>query len=217
MPGHKTDIGTASESRICDAMACRGAASSRGREQQQALPRVDLLSDQPGWESADEVNWLQKNLEGANLKLASDAIDILGESDGEMLDALVGLDRHGVDGATRKRYMHTRIPQFEQTLAGRSWEPSALSCGQAIDRTSTSWTPTTSSTTPPCHPSWHALISTTATAIRLSMARARVKNLASEGYSDPPGSLAPTLFFPTQEKDCRGYSNEGSRQEANCN
>src|SRR5207302_3358641 len=41
-------------------------------------------------ERAQEVNRLQKVLEGANIKLASVATDILGKSGREMVDALVG-------------------------------------------------------------------------------------------------------------------------------
>src|SRR5262249_50864059 len=67
------------------------------------LPRASFIADRPPrelreWtryrtpliqERANEVNRLQKVLEGANIKLASVATDILGRSGRDMLEALV--------------------------------------------------------------------------------------------------------------------------------
>lgn len=71
-------------------------------------------------ERTAEANRLQKTLEGANIKLAAVATDILGVSGRAMLAALV-------DGATdtaamadlAKGRLREKIPQLEQALAGR--------------------------------------------------------------------------------------------------
>ena len=71
-------------------------------------------------ERASEVNRLQKVLEGANIKLASVATDILGKSSRDMLEALV---RGATDGAALAQLargrLREKIPQLEQALAGQ--------------------------------------------------------------------------------------------------
>jgi transposase len=66
------------------------------------------------------VNRLQKTLEGANIKLASVASDVLGKSGREMLDALVAGE---TDAAALARLAKGRLQQkrqaLEQALAGR--------------------------------------------------------------------------------------------------
>ena len=71
-------------------------------------------------ERANEVNRLQKVLEGANIKLASVATDILGKSGRDMLEALVGgsTDVAALAQLARGR-MREKIPQLEQALAGQ--------------------------------------------------------------------------------------------------
>jgi transposase len=70
-------------------------------------------------ERTAEANRLQKTLEGANIKLASVATDILGKSGREMLAALVGGE---TDGAALAQLAHGRLreklPQLEQALVG---------------------------------------------------------------------------------------------------
>ncbi len=69
---------------------------------------------------AAEVNRLQKTLEGANIKLAAVASDVLGVSARAMLDALVAgtTDPVVVADLARKR-LREKIPQLVQALQGR--------------------------------------------------------------------------------------------------
>ena len=71
-------------------------------------------------ERASEANRLQKVLEGANLKLASVATDIMGKSGRDMLEALVG----GTTDATvlaqlARGRLREKLPQLAQALAGQ--------------------------------------------------------------------------------------------------
>ena len=69
---------------------------------------------------ADEVNRLQKTLEGANIKLASVATDILGKSGRAILEALVaGSTDTAAMAELAKGRLRNKIPQLEQALAGR--------------------------------------------------------------------------------------------------
>ena len=66
------------------------------------------------------VNRLQKTLEGANIKLASVASDILGKSGREMLDALVAGETDAAALAQRaKGRMQQKRQALEQALTGR--------------------------------------------------------------------------------------------------
>lgn len=71
-------------------------------------------------ERSAEVNRLQKTLEGANIKLASVASDVMGVSGRAMLDALVA---GTTDAATlaqlAKRQLRKKIPELERALVGR--------------------------------------------------------------------------------------------------
>lgn len=70
-------------------------------------------------ERATETNRLQKTLEGANIKLASVASNILGRSARQMLDGLlVGTDPASLAQLARGR-LREKIPQLERALAGR--------------------------------------------------------------------------------------------------
>jgi transposase len=66
------------------------------------------------------MNRLQKVLEGANIKLASVATDILGKSGRDMLEALVAgtVDAAALAQLARGR-LREKIPQLEQALAGQ--------------------------------------------------------------------------------------------------
>jgi transposase len=66
------------------------------------------------------ANRLQKTLEGANIKLASVATDILGKSGREILAALVAGETDGADLAQLAQgRLREKIPQLERALVGR--------------------------------------------------------------------------------------------------
>lgn len=70
-------------------------------------------------ERAREVNRVQKLLEGANIKLASVATDILGVSGRAMLKALVeGNDDEKEMAEMAKGRMRSKIPELEKALTG---------------------------------------------------------------------------------------------------
>jgi transposase len=70
-------------------------------------------------ERAREVNRVQKLLEGANIKLASVATDILGVSGRLMLDALItGEADEKTMAEMAKGRMRSKIPELEQALTG---------------------------------------------------------------------------------------------------
>jgi transposase len=71
-------------------------------------------------ERATEVNRLQKVLEGANIKLASVATDILGKSGRAILEALVhGADDSAALAQLARGRLRDKLPQLEQALAGQ--------------------------------------------------------------------------------------------------
>lgn len=70
-------------------------------------------------ERAREVNRVQKLLEGANIKLASVATDVLGVSGRLMLQALIDGDADGKEMAEMaKGRMRSKIPELEKALTG---------------------------------------------------------------------------------------------------
>jgi transposase len=70
-------------------------------------------------ERAAEVNRLQKTLEGANIKLAAVATDVLGKSGRQILEALVAGATQPDDLAQlAKGRMRDKIPQLERALTG---------------------------------------------------------------------------------------------------
>ena len=71
-------------------------------------------------ERTAEANRLQKTLEGANIKLASVATDILGKSGREILAALVAGETDGAELAQLAQgRLREKIPQLERALVGR--------------------------------------------------------------------------------------------------
>jgi transposase len=71
-------------------------------------------------ERTAEANRLQKTLEGANVKLASVATDILGKSGREILAALVAGETDGVELAQLAQgRLREKLPQLERALVGR--------------------------------------------------------------------------------------------------
>jgi len=70
-------------------------------------------------ERTAEANRLQKTLEGANVKLASVATDILGKSGREILAALVAGETDGAELAQLAQgRLREKIPQLERALVG---------------------------------------------------------------------------------------------------
>jgi transposase len=71
-------------------------------------------------ERSAEINRLQKTLEGANIKLASVATDIMGTSGRQMLAALVeGTTDGAVLAQLAKGRLREKLPALEQALTGR--------------------------------------------------------------------------------------------------
>ena len=71
-------------------------------------------------ERTAEVNRLQKTLEGANIKLAAVASDVLGVSGRQMLEALVAGTTDAVALAHLARgRLREKLPELERALAGR--------------------------------------------------------------------------------------------------
>lgn len=71
-------------------------------------------------ERASEINRLQKVLEGANLKLAAVATDILGKSGRDMLNAVVaGQQDPQVLAALARGRLRPKIPELQRALEGR--------------------------------------------------------------------------------------------------
>jgi transposase len=69
---------------------------------------------------ADEINRLQKTLEGANLKLAAVASNVLGVSSRAMLTALLDGERDpDVMADLARGALRTKLPQLRQALVGR--------------------------------------------------------------------------------------------------
>ena len=119
VPGRKTDV------RDCEWIAdllrhgLLQASFVPDREQRE-LRELTRYRTSLVRERADEVNRVQKTLEGANIKLASVATDILGKSGREMLEALVaGSTDTAAMAQLARRRMRTKIPQLERALMGR--------------------------------------------------------------------------------------------------
>lgn len=71
-------------------------------------------------ERADEINRVQKLLEGANIKLAAVASDVLGVSGRRMLDALLEGERDPeVLAELAKGRLRAKLPQLRRALEGR--------------------------------------------------------------------------------------------------
>jgi transposase len=119
VPGRKTDV------KDCEWLAdllrhglLRGSfVPDRAQRELRELTRYRTSLVQ---ERSAAANRLQKTLEGANIKLASVATNILGKSAREMLAALVeGSTDVAAMAALAKGRLREKIPQLEQALAGR--------------------------------------------------------------------------------------------------
>jgi transposase len=113
VPGRKTDVTDAAW--IAGLLRPSFIPARAQRELRELTRYRKSLID----ERSAEVNRLQKTLEGANIKLASVASDIVGASGREMLARLVAgqtdasIVAHGARGK-----MRTKIPEVERALAG---------------------------------------------------------------------------------------------------
>jgi transposase len=118
VPGRKTDVGDCEW--IADLLRhglLKGSfVPNRPQRELRELTRYRTALLQ---ERAAEVNRLQKTLEGANIKLASVASDVLGKSGRHILEALVIGGSQAVELAQlAKGRMRDKIPQLERALAG---------------------------------------------------------------------------------------------------
>jgi transposase len=118
VPGRKTDV------KDCEWIAellrhglLRGSfVPERSQRELRELTRYRTVLVQ---ERAAEVNRLQKTLEGANVKLASVATDIMGKSARQMLKALIAGSTDASEMARlAKGKLRAKIPQLEQALRG---------------------------------------------------------------------------------------------------
>ncbi len=119
VPGRKTDV------RDCEWLAdllrhglLRGSfVPDRPQRELRELTRyrTALLR-----ERSAEVNRVQKTLEGANVKLAAVATDIMGKSGREMLAALVAGETNGKELAELAQgQLRKKLPDLERALTGR--------------------------------------------------------------------------------------------------
>jgi transposase len=118
VPGRKTDV--ADSEWIADLLRHGLLKASfvpdRNQRELRELTRYRTSLMQ---ERAAEVNRLQKTLEGANIKLAAVATDVLGKSGREILEALVaGTNQAGDLAQLAKGRMRTKIPELQRALAG---------------------------------------------------------------------------------------------------
>jgi transposase len=118
VPGRKTDV--ADSEWIADLLRHGLLKASfvpdRNQRELRELTRYRTSLMQ---ERAAEVNRLQKTLEGANIKLAAVATDVLGKSGRQMLEALVaGTSEAGDLAQLAKGRMRAKIPELRRALAG---------------------------------------------------------------------------------------------------
>ncbi len=119
LPGHKTDV------QDCEWIAellrhglLRGSFVP-DREQRELRELTRYRTSLIG-ERAAEVNRLQKTLEGANIKLASVATDVMGKSGREILEALVAgaMDAQAMSDLARGK-LRQKLPQLMEALRGQ--------------------------------------------------------------------------------------------------
>lgn len=118
VPGRKTDV--ADSEWIADLLRHGLLKASfvpdRNQRELRELTRYRTSLMQ---ERAAEVNRLQKTLEGANIKLAAVATDVLGKSGRQILEALVaGTSQAGDLAQLAKGRMRAKIPELQRALAG---------------------------------------------------------------------------------------------------
>jgi transposase len=119
VPGRKTDVTDCEwiADLLRHGLLTGSFVPDRAQRQLRALTRYRMSLVQ---ERSAEVNRLQQTLEGANIKLASVATDIMGVSGRRMLAALLGgaTDASALAELAKGR-LRTKLPQLERALAGR--------------------------------------------------------------------------------------------------
>jgi transposase len=118
VPGRKTDVGDCEwiADLLRHGLLKASFVPDRNQRELRELTRYRTSLMQ---ERAAEVNRLQKTLEGANIKLAAVATDVLGKSGRQILEALVaGTNEAGDLAQLAKGRMRAKIPQLERALAG---------------------------------------------------------------------------------------------------
>jgi transposase len=123
VPGRKTDVHDAAwiASLLRHGLLRPSFVPARAQRALRALTRYRMSVVQ---ERAAAVNRLQKTLEGANIKAAGIAPDILGKSGREMLELLgAGETDPAVRAQGARGRMKETIPQLERALAGRFGAP----------------------------------------------------------------------------------------------
>ncbi len=118
VPGRKTDVRDSEW--LCDLLR-HGLLRASFIPDKEHRERRELVRYRKALirERANEVNRIQKLLEGANIKLAAVATDVLGVSGRQMLEALVGgtTDPQAL-AALAKGKLQRKQPELEQALAG---------------------------------------------------------------------------------------------------
>jgi transposase len=118
VPGRKTDVKDAEW--LCD-LLCHGLITpsfipSKAEREQRELNRYRRQLIQ---ERAREVNRIQKVLEGANIKLAAVATDVMGVSGRQMIEAMItGTEDPKVLAAMAKGRLKNKQGDLEQALVG---------------------------------------------------------------------------------------------------
>jgi transposase len=118
VPGRKTDVGDCEwiADLLRHGLLTPSFVPDRAQRELRELTRYRTTLLQ---ERAAEVNRLQKTLEGANIKLAAVASDVLGKSGRQILEALVAGGTGASDLAQlAKGRLRDKIPQLERALAG---------------------------------------------------------------------------------------------------
>ncbi len=118
VPGRKTDVGDSEwiADLLRHGLLRASFVPDRAQRELRELTRYRTALLQ---ERAAEVNRLQKTLEGANIKLAAVASDVLGKSGRQILQALVAGGSEAAQLAQlAKGRMRDKIPQLERALTG---------------------------------------------------------------------------------------------------
>lgn len=134
LPGRKTDV--ADSAWLCQLGECGLLkASFVPPEPVRQLRDLTRYRTSLTAERTREVQRLEKELEGAGIKLSSVATDIMGVSGRAMLAALIEGERdvHTLAGMTKAR-MRPKIPTLTEALTGNFGEHHALLCRLHLER-----------------------------------------------------------------------------------
>ena len=138
VPGRKTDVKDCQW--IADLLRhglLRGSFVTE--RSQRELPELGRYRTTLVRERSAEIGRLQKTLEGANIKLASVATNVMGKSARQMLKALIdGSTESSAMAQLAKGKLRAKIPQLERALRGSSGAHQRFLIAQSNWRTSTS-------------------------------------------------------------------------------